>query len=108
VARSTLKDFGEGGIELAVTFYRSVADANARALLDFLIDHPDERFDGAALARQLGFARHRDVARATYALGQLAADLGRRRPWREGQLGYLMDAAQADLLRRARDAGTGG
>ena len=84
-----MEEFAAGEVDLAVAFYGSVADADARALLDFLIDHPVEWYDGAALARHLGFAQHRDVARATYGLGELAAGLGRKRPWREAQLGLL-------------------
>src|SRR5215204_2126693 len=33
--------------------YAAVRNGTPRRLLDFLIDHPDERFDGAALMRQL-------------------------------------------------------
>jgi hypothetical protein len=102
-----MDEFAEHEVDLAAEFYRSVANLEARALLDYLIDHPDERYDGAALAHHLGFARHRDVARATYGLGELAAGFGRRRPWREAQMGYLMEGAQAELLRRARSAGAG-
>lgn len=98
-----MKEFGPEDADLAAGFYRSIEDPTARAVLDFLVDHPEERFDGAALVGELGLARHREVARATFALGTLAAAVGRRRPWREGQVGYLMPAAQADLLRRARD-----
>jgi hypothetical protein len=95
--RSTLET-----IEGASSFYRGVSDPTARAILDFLIDHPNERFDGAALVQQLGLAEHRDVARATYWMGQVAADLGLWRPWIEGQLGYLLPDQPADFLRQAR------
>ena len=89
--------------EQAESFYRRVTDETARSILDFLIDHPDERFDGAALVRHLGLSEHRQVARVTYYMGQIATELGHDRPWTEGQLGYLMPAEQADLLRQARD-----
>ena len=95
--------FDPGDLDVAVAFYRSVDDPTAKAVLDFLIDHPDERFDGAALVRHLGLAAHRDVARATFYLGTLSAARGRRRPWTEAQLGYLMPSPQAELLRRARE-----
>ena len=98
-----MQDFAPSDLDVAVAYYRSVADPTAKALLDFLIDHPDERFDGAALVRHLGLGEHRAVARATSRLGTLAAALDRRRPWTEAQLGYLMPAVQADLLRRARE-----
>lgn len=100
---ASMNDFGPEDEEAAVAFFGAITDPTERALLDFLIDHPEERFDGAALVRHLGLAEHRAVARATFGLGTHAARLSRRRPWGEAQLGYLMPAAQADLLRRARD-----
>lgn len=90
--------------EQAASFYRRVADETARSILDYLIDHPEERFDGAALVRHLGLSEHREVARATYYMGQIAAELGHDRPWTEGQLGYLMPEEQANLLRQARES----
>ena len=98
-----MEDFGPADLDLAVAFYQAVDDPTARAVLDFLVDHPEQRFDGAALVAHLRLGEHRDVARATYRLGRLAAGLHRRRPWAESQLGYLMPAAQADLLGRARE-----
>jgi hypothetical protein len=100
-------DFGPNDVDLATTLYRAVKEPGARAVLDFLIDHPDERFEGAAIADTLGLAHHRDVARATYTYGEAARSLGRRRPWTEAQLGYLMPAAHADLFRRARETASG-
>ena len=99
-----MREFASTDGDEASAFYRSVDDPTARAVLDFLIDHPEERFDGAAIARHLGLAQHRDVARATYRLGQLAAARGRARPWNEAQLGYAMAAEQAALFRDARAA----
>jgi hypothetical protein len=98
-----VEQFAVADLDLAVSFYRAVDDPSARAVLDFLIDHPDERFDGAAIADTLGLPQHRDVARATFAYGEAARDMGRARPWQEAQLGYLMPAEQASLLRQARD-----
>ncbi len=98
-----MRAFEPEDLDAAVAFRRAIADPTERAVLDFLIDHPEERFDGAAIVRRLGLAGHRAVGRATFGLGTVAAGLGRRRPWREGQLGYLMPAAQAELLRRARE-----
>jgi hypothetical protein len=89
-------------LESARAFYMSVTDPTAKAILDFLIDHPDERFDGAAIIQHLGLAKHSDVARSAFAMGQIAAELGFDRPWTEGQLGYLMPTQQADGLRQAR------
>lgn len=91
----------------ALAFYRAIEDPTARAVLDFLIDRPGQRFDGAAIARALGLPRTRDVARATYAMGEIAATLGHGRPWTEAQLGYAMPEEQAALFRRARSAASG-
>ena len=98
-----MEDFGPNDVELATALYRAVEEPGARAVIDFLIDHPDERFEGAAIAAALGLPQHRDVARATYAYGEAARALGRRRPWSEAQLGYLMPAVQAALFRQSRD-----
>ena len=97
-----MRDFGSDDLEVAVAFYRGITDPTAKAVLDFFIDHPGQRFDGAAVAKRLRFERHRDVARSTFLLGEAAAALGRKRPWQEAQLGYLMPPEQAALLARAR------
>ncbi len=98
-----MEQFGGADLDLAIRFYQAVDDPGARAVLDYLIDHPDERFEGAAIADALGLPQHRDVARATFAYGEAARAMGRARPWQEAQLGYLMPADRAALLRRARD-----
>jgi hypothetical protein len=98
-----MEHFGPADLDLATNFYRSVDSPSARAVLDFLIDHPDERIEGAALADTLNLADHREVGRATYAYGEAARALGRARPWQEAQLGYLLPADRAALLRQARD-----
>ena len=97
-----MRDFGPDDLDVATAFYRAIGDPKARAVLDFLVDHPGQRFDGAAIAAHLGFERHRDVARSTYGLGEAAAALGRRRPWHEAQLGYSMAPELAALFVRAR------
>ena len=82
--------------------YAAVRDGTPRRLLDFLVDHPDERFDGAALMRQLELSRHDEVARG---FGALAADLaehGLARPWNEAQAGYMLSATHAAVIARAR------
>lgn len=90
-------------VETATAFYRDVTDPTARSILDFLIDHPEERFNGRSIVEHLGLERHSDVARSTYLMGQIAAEHGIGRPWTEGQLGYLMPEQQAEALRQARD-----
>lgn len=94
--------------EQAVAFYRRVTDPTAKSILDFLIDHPEERHEGADLVQQLGLAEHRDVARSTYLMGQIASDQGLDRPWTEGQRGYLLPEEHATLLREARGRAAAG
>jgi hypothetical protein len=98
-----MRDFAPDDHKAAAAFYGSVLDPTARAVLDHLIDHPDERFDGAALVRALGLPEHRAVARATYTMGQIAAGIDRKRPWGEAQMGYLMPASIAELFRQVRE-----
>jgi F420-dependent oxidoreductase-like protein len=93
--------------------YAVVRDGTPRRLLDFLIDHPDERFDGAALMRQLELGRHDEVARGFAALAEDLAEHGLARPWNEAQAGYLLAAQHAAVLARGRrrqreESGVGG
>jgi F420-dependent oxidoreductase-like protein len=75
-----------------------------RAVLDVLIDHPDERLDGAALMERAGCAAHADVTRALASLAAALAERGLARPWQEAQTGYLLPANKAALLARARSS----
>jgi hypothetical protein len=97
-----MQAFDANDVATAAKFYRAITDENARRLLDNMIDHPDEQRTAADLQAQLGLAEHRDVARATYQLGLLAAELGRSRPWGEGQMGYRMSQEMANLFQTAR------
>jgi hypothetical protein len=90
--------------EQMTALYRDITDQNARAMLDFLIDHPGERFEARQIMEALDFAQHRDVALAAYAVGEVARTHGQQRPWLEAQLGYTMSPEVAALLRQARDA----
>jgi DNA-binding transcriptional ArsR family regulator len=101
-----MEPFGATDLALAKRFYEAIDDPTARAVLDFLIDHPDERIEGYTIADTVGLPRHRDVARATYTYGEIARSLGKSRPWQEAQMGYLMPAEQAALLRQARELAT--
>jgi hypothetical protein len=101
-----MEPFGAADLDLATRFYRAIDDPTARAVLGFLIDHPDERHEGFAIADTLGLPRHGDVARALYGYGEAARSLGKSRPWQEAQMGYLMPSAQATLLRQARERAT--
>jgi F420-dependent oxidoreductase-like protein len=84
--------------------YAAVRAGTPRRLLDFLIDHPDERFDAAALMRQLELSRHDEVARGFAALAADLAEHGLARPWNEAQAGFLLPGQHAAVLARARDA----
>lgn len=86
--------------------YAAVRDGLPRRLLDYLINHPDERFDGTALVTRLGLARHDEVARGFAALAADLETCGLARPWNEAQTGYLLSADRAAALSRAR--GTSG
>lgn len=97
-----MDEFTSTNQETVSAFYRDVTDTNARALLDFLIDHPGERFDARAIMTALNFAQHRDVALAAYAVGEVAGQHGGKRPWLEAQLGYQMSPDVAALLQQAR------
>lgn len=97
-----MQQFNANDVELATTLYKQSEAGNDRALLDWFIDHPDVQREGYQLARDLGFSEVRLVARSTYNIGLAAAALGRARPWNEGQMGYLMPAANAELFAVAR------
>ena len=98
-----MRPFATDDLTTAVTFYQSIDDENAKRLFDFMVDHPDQQRSAVELQQELGFAAHRDVARSTYHLGNLAAALERTRPWREAQLGYQMPGEVAALFQRARE-----
>jgi F420-dependent oxidoreductase-like protein len=87
--------------------YAGVRDGTPRQLLDFLIDRPDEQFNGAALMERLGLQRHDEVARGFAALAAGLASHGIARCWTEGQSGYLLAAQQAAVLDKARVMGVG-
>lgn len=99
-------DLASANQDQLTTFYRDVTDPQGRAVLDFLIDHPGERFEARAIMETLGFAQHRDVALAAYAVGEAATMHGMKRPWLEAQLGYTMSMEMATRLREARDPTT--
>ncbi|HYH11615.1 MAG TPA: LLM class flavin-dependent oxidoreductase [Thermomicrobiales bacterium] len=80
----------------------SLGDGTARRVLDLLVEHPDERFDGAAIVRHLDLAEHADVARAIGTLGDAFARHGIDRPWNEAQRGYLLPADRAGILAQGR------
>jgi hypothetical protein len=87
---------------LATEFYGLVDPGQPRQLLDYLIDHPETKMNAEALQEALQFPQHKDVALAAYSIGETAAALGLKRPWTEGQTGYVMNAETAALLAQAR------
>jgi hypothetical protein len=87
--------------------YAAVAAGVPRHLFEFLIDHPDERFDAAALKERLDLERHDEVARGFAALAADLARYGIARPWNEAQAGFLLPSRQAAVLVRARDSNGG-
>jgi alkanesulfonate monooxygenase SsuD/methylene tetrahydromethanopterin reductase-like flavin-dependent oxidoreductase (luciferase family) len=80
-----------------------IDDPRLGLVLGVLIDHPDERFDGAAIVARTGIERHADVTRALAALAGALAERGLARPWNEAQSGWLVSQEQADLLGALRD-----
>lgn len=94
----------DGDVPLLVRLYAELGESPARRVLDVLIDHPDERFDGRLLMERLNIPTHADVTRAIAALGDAFARHGLARPWNEAQRGYLLPATAAALLARTRAA----
>lgn len=77
-------------------------DADATAIIGWLIDHPDTQINGEGLVAALGLARHADVAFGFARLADALATGGFGRPWNEAQRGYTLSAANAAILRAAR------
>jgi hypothetical protein len=82
--------------------YKAVPDGTPRQLLDWLIAHPEERFDAAALREQLGLARPDEVARGFAAAANALAGFGLARPWNEAQAGFLLPPEWAEVFAQAR------
>ena len=73
----------------------------SRKVLQHLIDHADERIDGAGIQAALGVERHSEVTLSFADLGGRFTGAGFNRPWNEAQRGYLVECATAELLGRA-------
>ena len=95
--RRTLSDVTDDEIGAVIS---SMTDAQ-RLMVGWLIEHPDERLDGATIQHALGIERHRDVTIAFAELGDLFLRRGIRRPWSEAQRGYLVTAEDAARLKAA-------
>jgi alkanesulfonate monooxygenase SsuD/methylene tetrahydromethanopterin reductase-like flavin-dependent oxidoreductase (luciferase family) len=74
------------------------ADATAQLVLTCLVEHPDERLDGAAIMRLTGIERHADVTRAFARMAETFAAAGLARPWSEAQRGWLLPREAAEKL----------
>ncbi len=96
------RPLGAADLPLLARMYAELGDSPARRVLDLLIDHPDERFDGRMLMERLNIPAHANVTRAIVALGDAFTRHGVARPWNEAQRGYLLPAGQASLLTDAR------
>jgi hypothetical protein len=100
-----LRTLSAADAEPVSRLYADLGEGTARRLLNTLIDHPDQRLDGAALMVRLGLQRHDEVARGFATLGAAFAAHGLARPWSEAQRGYLLPADLASVLAGARAAG---
>lgn len=98
-----MQEFGPDDQDIAVELYERLENPRDRAVLDFLVEHPDERLHAREIMEQIGLAEHADVARAMYRIGEIAGSLGRKRPWGESQNGYLLAGEIAALLKRGRE-----
>jgi alkanesulfonate monooxygenase SsuD/methylene tetrahydromethanopterin reductase-like flavin-dependent oxidoreductase (luciferase family) len=98
---SSLRELRADDGALVAGIYAGFGDG-ARRVLDTLIDHPDERFEGAAVKERLGLAHHADVTRAIVTLADAFAARGITRPWHEAQRGYLLPVDKAAVLAEGR------
>ncbi len=73
----------------------------SRKVLQHLIDHADERIDGAGFQTALGVERHNEITISFADLGGRFTSAGFNRPWNEAQRGYLVERATAGLLGQA-------
>jgi F420-dependent oxidoreductase-like protein len=103
---SRFRQMSDDDAEAVAAILREFEGTASRRVLDWLVDHPDERLDGAALQRATGIERHAEV---TAALRERFRGLGLAPPWDEHQRGYLVSASDAATLRDAAAAsGQGG
>jgi F420-dependent oxidoreductase-like protein len=101
-APARLREPGANDVNVLRELHAAAAP-DTRGVLDVLIAHPDERFDGAALMARTGLERHRDVTLAFAAFAAALAERGLARPWSEAQSGWLLPPEKAHLLEQARD-----
>ena len=97
----SLRNITSGDLPVVSGILAGLGDSPAQRFLETLTEHPDERFDGAALQTLLGVEGHAEVTRTVAALGAAFAAHGLARPWQEAQRGYLLSKEMADLLSEA-------
>jgi F420-dependent oxidoreductase-like protein len=102
--RRRLADLGAVDAATVTRAYAAVRAGTPRRLLDLLIDHPDERFDGETLRQRLALPRHDEVALGFAAVAADLAAHGLARPWNEAQAGYLLPASGAAVLAQVRQS----
>ncbi len=82
-----MEPFGTADLDVAKRFYDAIDNPTARAVLDFLIDHPDEPHEGYVIADSLGLPRHQDVAAPPTATVRWRGRWGRVGPGRKPRRG---------------------
>lgn len=95
---AALREITSGDFSVVCSILAELSNTPSHRFLSWLIDHPDEQFDGAALRSQISLDNHAGVTRAAAVLGAAIADLGLARPWTEAQRGYSLSAGMAALL----------
>ncbi len=94
----SLQDMTTGDLPVLSGILANLGDSPARRFLAWLIDHPEERFDGAALQPILNVEDHAAVSLTVASVGAAFAERGLDRPWSEAQRGYALSREMADLL----------
>jgi len=96
-----LRRITSGDLPVVSHILTNLGDTPSHRFFSWLIAHPDEQFDGAALGSHIGLDSHAEVTRAVAILGAAFADHGFARPWSEAQRGYLVPKETAVLLSEA-------
>lgn len=95
------REISRGDFSIVCSILAELSNTPSHRFLSWLIAHPDEQFDGAALGSHIGVDTPADATRAVANLGAAFADQGLARPWTEAQRGYALSAGMATLLAAA-------
>ncbi len=95
------RDIAAGDHPVVASIVADLGEGPARQFLAWLVEHPDERFDGAALQPILNVEDHVAVTLTVAAIGAAFAEHGFARPWSEAQRGYALSAGMVKLLNDA-------